>query len=200
MAAEEGGGEVLQIVQQLVFRITPVGSEFIAVAGALSSGFDLAGLLFDMVLAGGVAVVFRLGTVADDENLNIFKQGVVGPEGFTAITVDLVEGFFEQHTTTLQFDVYKWKPVHENGHVVAVFLATAIHGILIDDLRDVVVYVFLVDQRDIQLGAIITHEALFVVALDGESLLLDSIGFFGNFCLKETLPLTIGKGDIVQPL
>ena len=112
MAAEEGGSKVLQIIQQLVFRITPVGSEFIAVAGALPTSLGLAGLLLDVVFAGGVAVVFRFGAVADDEDLDVFEQGIVGPERFPAIAVDLVEGFFQQHTTTLQLHMHQRKAVH----------------------------------------------------------------------------------------
>ena len=62
------------------------------------------------------------------------------------------------------------------------------------------VNIFLVYQIDIDLRTIITHKALFVVALNGEGFFLDALAIVGNLALKESLPLAIRELDTVQNL
>ena len=144
MAAEEGRREILQVVQQFVLGVTPVRSEFVAIAGSLSSCLSLAVLLLDVVVASGVAVVFGCRSVRDNEDLHKLKQCIVRPERLSSISVYLVESFFQQHPSALQFYMHQWQTVHQNADIISVLLSSAIYRVLIDNLRDIVVNIFLV--------------------------------------------------------
>ena len=80
MAGEEGGGKVHQIVKNLISGICPIAGKLERVACLwlvlVPSLFNLV----DMAVAGRVAVVLCLCTVAHHENLDILKQSVSCPE------------------------------------------------------------------------------------------------------------------------
>ena len=73
---EEGGREILQVLDQRVVRLRPVHGEVEAVLVAL----------------GGVGKVTAVGAVGDHEQLQILVQRVGAVEALFAVTVNLVEG------------------------------------------------------------------------------------------------------------
>ena len=73
-----------------------------------------------MTVSGGIAVVLGLRAVADDEDLHVLVERATCPERFSAVAVDLVEGFLQAHASAFQFDVNQGETIYEDGHVVAV--------------------------------------------------------------------------------
>ena len=155
-------------------------------------------LLLDMAVTSGVAVVFGLRTVGDNEDLHILIERASCPEGFPAIAVDLVEGFLEAHTSALQLDMYQWQAVHKDGHVVAVRAFAIVHLVLVDYLGGVVVNVLCVDEVDVFLLAAVKGETLHVVTLNGLGFLRDALALVGDFGLEESLPLVVGEDKIIE--
>ena len=153
-----------------------------------------------MALTGGIAVIFGLGAVADDEYLHIFKQRITCPERFTPVAVDLVKRLLKQHAASFQLDVYQRQPVHEDGHVITVLVASVAHLILVDDLGDIGMDILLIDEFDVTYGAIVKGERFHTVLLNCEGFILDALSLVGNFGLEETLPFTISKHIIIETL
>ena len=94
--------------------------------------------------------------------------------------------------------MHQWQTIHKDGDIISVLLRSAIYSILVYDLSDIVVNIFLVNQRYIHLCSILTDKTLLIVSLNGESLFLDAIRLLCYLSLKEPLPLTISKCDIIQ--
>ena len=59
-----------------------------------------------MLITSGVAVVLRIRAIANDKQLDVFKQAAVSPETLTLVTIDLVERLTQLHTTALEFNVH----------------------------------------------------------------------------------------------
>ena len=100
MLGKEGACEVNQVVDSLVVAVRPERRELKRVAGLLALIFSSL-LLFDVVEAGGVRVIFGIGAVGYDENLHIFIQSAACPKTISLITVNLVECLFELNPSSL---------------------------------------------------------------------------------------------------
>ncbi len=91
-----------------------------------------------MLVTGGVGVVLREGSVADDEQLDVVEEAVGCPECVALVTVDLVEGFAKVDSASFEFDVDEGETVDEDGDVVAAgsccSTVTLVDFILVDDL------------------------------------------------------------------
>ena len=94
--------------------------------------------------------------------------------------------------------MHQWQTIHKDGDIISVLLRSAIYSILVYYLSDIVVNIFLVNQGYIHLCSILTDKTLLIVTLNGESLLFDTIRLLCYLSLKESLPLTISKCDIIQ--
>ena len=73
-------------------------------------------------------------------------------------------------------------------------------GVLIDDLKKIVMDVLLVNQGDVFGGTVITLQDLDKVLLDLPGLLNDMVIRIRQGILKEPVPLGIGKGIAIQSL
>lgn len=93
----------------------------------------------------------------------------------------------------------KRQTVHKYGHIIAVRAASVVCLILVDDLCGVVVYVVLVNENDVALCAIVKGECFAVVNLNGTRLVNHAFAFRCNLLFEETLPLSVGEGDSVEP-
>ena len=151
-----------------------------------------------MAVTGGVAIVLGLRAVADDEDLYVLIERAPCPERFPAVAVYLVEGFLQAHSTAFQFDVNQGQTVHEDGHVVAVWSLAVAYLVLIDYLGGVMVRILLVDEVDILLRPIVQGKTLHVVTLYGLSLVGDTFALIGYLALEESLPLVVGKVEVVE--
>ena len=132
MFCEKGLGEVRKVGNDFVLRVCPKGSELKAVA-CLSLALCVL-RLFDMVVARGVGVIFRICAVGDDEDLHIVKEPVRRPKAVAGIAVDLIERFSDSDAAAFEFDMYEGQTVDENGDVVTVFADATRLGVLVDDL------------------------------------------------------------------
>ena len=94
----------------------------------------------------------------------------------------------------------KGQTVDKNGHVIAGVVVTLGLHILIDDLQTVVVNVLFVDELNILGSSIIPAEYLYMVSLDGTAFLNNALVSVGKCFRKETLPLAVRKGVVVQKL
>lgn len=198
MFREEGFPEIHQIEDRTIPGVRPPGGKFKAVAGSFPLVCSFAVSFPDMVVPGGVAVIFCQCPVGDDEDLDIFKESAPGPEGFAGIPVDLVERLAEIDAAAFQFDVDEREPVDQDGHIVTVFAGTVLGGILVDDLKFIVMNILLVEEMDVFDGTVRASEVLNGVILDDGGFLTDPMVRVGNEFLEEAFPLDIGEGDVVQ--
>lgn len=198
VAGKEGSCKVLQVAEHLVLGICPVAGKLKRVAGFLSWLLALLGLFSNMTVTGCVAIVLGLRAVANHKNLYVLVERATCPERFPAVTVYLVEGFLQAHSSAFQFDMNQGQTVHEDGHVVAVWSLAVAYLVLIDYLGGVVVRVLLVDEVDVFLRAIVEGESLDIVTLNGLCLVNNTLALVGDFRLEETLPLVVGKVEVVE--
>lgn len=203
MLGEKGLCEVCQLGQQVVFLVAPVAGELEAVALVLLLfGDALLPLLqlLHMGVACGVAVVFGLGAVADDEYLHIVVQSTTRPEGVALVAVDLVECLLDAYATCLQLDVDEGQAIDEDGDVVAVLVDTCGVLVLVDDLQLVLEDVAcLVDEVDVEGGSVLAGECQGGVLLDLGALVLHAKlrgGDFGEYLL----PFLVGIDLVVELL
>ena len=87
-----------------------------------------------MAVSGGVGVILGMGSVGDNENLNILIQAACRPKAVTLISLDLVKGFPDGNTTALQLHMNQRQTVHQNGHIIAGIVAALGFLVLVDDL------------------------------------------------------------------
>ena len=153
-----------------------------------------------MVVASSIAIILCCGSIANNEYLHKLKQSIISPKRFSSISVYLIESLLQQYTSAFQFYMYQWQTIHKDGDIISVLLRSAIYSILVYHLSDIVVHILLVYQGNIHLSSILTDKTLLVVTLNSESLFLDTIRLLCYFSLKEPLPLTISKCDIIQLL
>ena len=81
--------------------------------------------------------------------MDVFKKSATCPKAIALVAFDLVESFAELDTATFELDVDERETVDENCDIIAVVMIRAIGGgddVLIDDLKGVVVNIFLVDN------------------------------------------------------
>ena len=202
MFCKEGPCKVDQIRNNPVVGIGPKTGKLKAVAGLFL--FLLAALgILDGIPASAVGVVLGIGSVGDNENLSIFKQTTTGPEGIPLVTVDLIEGLTDGNTSALQFDMNQREPINEDGNVIAVaVLGTFLFadGILVDDLKPVVMNVLLIDERNVLGRTIITLQNLNIILLDFTGLFCNAVIRICNAIREEAFPFGIGKMIVVQLL
>ena len=164
MFGKEGTCEVNQVVDSLVVAVRPERRELKRVARLLALIFSSL-LLFDMVEAGGVRVIFGIGAVGNDENLNIFIQPAACPKTIPLIAVNLVERLFELNASSLQLYMHKRQTIDENGNIIASIVISLFLFILVNDLEVVVMNILLVNQVDILCFASVSFEDLDMVFL-----------------------------------
>lgn len=115
-----------------------------------------------------IGIVFGIDAVADDEYLDVLEESAAGPVGVALVAVGLVEGFFEFEAAAFEFDLNQGQAVDQEGDVVAVFVG-AFHGDLPGDLEMVLAPVFLLEEFDIDVLAVVFFDLHFI-AKDGGAL------------------------------
>ena len=192
-------GKVDQIKDFLVRRICPIRCEFKAVRCLLTLA-PLALVLLYRGKSRRVGVIFRMGAVRYDEYLHILIEAARRPEAVTLIAVYLVECLFDLDASALQLDVDEREAIHEYGHVIAVLEIAAVLRVLVDDLKEILVDVGLVDEHDVLRRAVVTAKVLYIVLLYPARLLLDAVIRICNARIEEALPLVISEFVVIQLL
>ena len=191
-------GEVDQIGDDPVVRVSPERSEFKAVGGlALLS----AGLLMHGVPARGVGVILSVRAVRDHKDLDILKEPAAGKEAVALIAVDLVERLADRDAAAFELDMYHRQTVDEDRDVIAVVVLGAVIPadlILVDDLHEVVVDILLVDQRDVLAGAVVTVQDLNIILLQTLRFLGDTVVRISDTVGEKACPLAVREGIAVQ--
>ena len=73
------------------------------------------------------------------------------------VTLHLVIGLLQFYAAFLEFNLHERKPVHEDGHVVAVLVLADDCG-LVRDLKDVLRGVVGIEEREVRLCAVVAFE------------------------------------------
>ena len=134
MLGQEGGRKVHQVRDDLVVHSSPKGGKLETVAGLLVGTLAPLVHLPDVRRPGGVAVILGIGTVADDEDLDILEQAGSRPEALPVIPPDLVERLLDVHAAPFQLDMHQRQAVHQDGHVIAVVTLATLRNVLVDHL------------------------------------------------------------------
>ena len=199
MLGEKRLCEVYQIGNDFVVPIRPEGGELKAVAGLFGFISSLA-LLFDVAAAGSVGIIFRVGAVGDDENLDIFKKAACCPEAVTLVALDLVERLADGHAAAFQLDMYQRQAVDEDGYVVARVVVARSLLVLVEHLQTVVVDVLFVQQVDVFGRAAVLPQHLHMIELNPARLFQNAVVCARDAVLEKARPLAVRKGVVVQPL
>ena len=101
MTREECGGKVNKVIEYLIAGICPIACKLKRVACLRLILVPSFFYLIDMTISGRIAVILCLCAIAHHKDLNILKQSVSCPEGFSSIAVYLVESLFDAYTTLL---------------------------------------------------------------------------------------------------
>ena len=196
---QKGLGEILQVVDDVVFGICPIAGKLKRVA----LGFHphlLLGCFLHMGVSGGVAVILGKGAVADDEQLHIVEQAIVRPKRFTSVTVNLVERFLEVDASALQLHMHQGQSVHKDGHIVSVLGCATRRCILIQYLYRIIMNIALVDKADVLCLAIVQQDIYDGVTLYAFGLVFDVEIFIGYLLCEQAFPFCIAQADAVQLL
>ena len=153
-----------------------------------------------MAAAGGVRIIFRVGAVGDDENLDIFKQAACCPEAVALVTLDLVERLADGHAAPLELDMYQRQTVDEDGHVVARVVDACGLLVLVEHLQAVVVDVLFVQQVDVFGRTAVLPQHLHMIELNPARLFQNPVVCARDAVLKKARPLAARKGVVVQAL
>ena len=191
--------EVYQIGNDFVVPVRPEGGELKAVAGLFGFVPSLA-LLFDVAAAGGVGIVFRVGAVGDDENLDVFKKTVRGPEAVALVALDLVERLADGHAAPLELDMYQRQAVDEDGHVVTRVVVARSLLVLVEHLQTVVVDVLFVQQVDVFGRTAVLPQHLHMIELNPARLFQDTVVRARDAVFEKARPLAVRESVVVQPL
>ncbi|MNQ79027.1 hypothetical protein D3C85_939570 [compost metagenome] len=202
MLGKEGLGEAHQLGDGLVKRVGPPTGERKAVGGFAFAA--LAGLLLQVSVAYGIAVVFGQRAIADHEQLHVLEQATARPEAVALVAIDLVEGFADIHPAALELDMHHRQAIDQHCHIEARSVFAAVLAgwrfVLVDHLQDVVMDIGLVDQVDVLAAAVIALQDLDVVFLQAGSFFQNAVIATSNAGREEALPLGVGKLDIVELL
>ena len=147
MLCKERLCEVHKIGDDLIVRISPERRKL--KAGARFGLLAALSCLFYGIEAGCIGIILSVRAVGDHEYLHILKKTRTRPEAVPLIAVYLIERFTDRHTAPFQLDMHKREAVHKHGHVIAVLTLAGIDFVLIYHLQAVVMYILLVDKRDI---------------------------------------------------
>ena len=200
MPCKECLRKVNQIRKDTIVGICPEGCKFKAVACLFllgRTGF----CILNGIETGTVGVVLRIRTIGDNENLGIFKQTASCPEGIPLVAVDLIECFSDGNTSAFQFDMNERQSIDQNCNVITVIMLCSLCGtnhILVDNLQEVVMDIFLINDADVLGRTIITLKNLNIVLLNLTGLLYDSFIGIGNGICEEAFPLILREMIIVQ--
>ena len=180
---EEGSRKVFQVFDEHVVCLCPVHRKVKAVFVALH----------------GVGEIAGVGSVRDDEYLQIFIQRTLAVEALLTVSMHLVECFANCYATFLQFHLHHGQSVHQDGHVVAVHLRARLFK-LVDDLHLVSGNVLFVHQIDILNMPIVEHEVVDIIVLHLACLVHDAVAGFVQIFVQEALPFFIGEDGVVERL
>ena len=126
--------KINQVGNHLIVAVCPEGSKLKAVAGFLRLLFGRFAHFLDVAVSGGVGVILGMGSVGDNENLNILIQAARRPEAVSLVAFDLVKGFPDGNAPAFQLHMDKGQTVDENGHIIACIVAACGFLVLVDDL------------------------------------------------------------------
>ena len=196
---EKGLGEVDQVGDDAIVRVSPERGELKAVRGL---GLLLSGVrLTDRVEAGGVGIILGVNAVTDHIDLNVLKESAARGEALALIAVDLVERLADRDAAAFQLDMYHRQTVDKDRHVIAVVMHSAVASgnlILVDDLYGIVMDVLLVDQGDILCTARIKAQRISRILLQLSRFLGISLVGVRNKVAEKALPLAVREGVAVQ--
>lgn len=199
MPSKEGLGEVNQIGNNAVIGIRPIGCKLEAVARLFF--FDLLCLgILDVIEPGGIGIIFCIGTVGDHEDLHKLVKAACRPEAVPLIAVNLVEGFTDGNATALQFNMDHRQTVDEDRNIIAVIVDSPLaggHGVLIDDLQNIVVDILFVNEGDILAFTVIALQHLYMVFLNESGLFRNAQIRICKHFTEKTLPY---RGTITSVL
>ena len=208
MFGKERSRKIIQVPNDIILSIRPIRGELKRVA-SFGGFLDLllAGLvrpfavLYLRFVTGRVGVILGVRTIGDNEQLDILKQSAIRPKRIIGVPLDLIESFPNRHTSTLEFDMYHRQTINENRHVVPCAVFAFCGRVLMNDLQAVLKDMRLVYQFDVLKTGVI----LFDVLQLGSTVVLQQFGFVGNRCAcvcefrtEETLPLIVGKLDVIE--
>ena len=202
MPGKEGPGEVDQIRNHAVIGIGPEAGELEAVTGLFLLLLTRLCIL-DGIEPGAVGIILGVRSVADHEDLNILEQTGASPEGIALISVNLIESFPDSDPAPFQLHMDHREAVDQDRHIIAIAVPRSFilaDGILIDDLKKVVMDVLLINQGDVFGGTVITLQDLNKVFLNLPRLFNNMIVRVCQGIIKESVPFGIGKGITVQSL
>ena len=197
MLGKECRCKVPQVGQQGILLIRPVRCEFKGVAVGFLLSWPASCFLL-LGIACGVRVVFRFSTIRNHKNLHKVEHSPACPERISQIAVYLVEGFLDVYASAFQFYVYQWQAIYENGYVIAIFMHTVFHLILVNDLQAVVIDVMFVDELDVFRQAVIHFQRQHI------ALALNHFGFVLNGHLlirnhrQQAHPFRFAQRHVVQ--
>ena len=189
--------EVYQIGNDFVVPIRPERGELKAVAGLFGFISSLA-LFFDVAAAGGVGIIFRVGAVGDDENLDILKQAACCPEAVALVALDLVERLADGHAAPLQLDMYQRQAVDKDSHVVVRVVIARALLVLVEHLQAVVVDVLFVQQVDVFGRAAVLPQHLHMIELNPARLFQNAVVRARDAVLEKARPLAVRESVAVQ--
>ena len=153
-----------------------------------------------MVIAGGIAVVFGEGSVADDENLHIVEECIACPKGVALVAVDLVERLAYVHAAAFEFDMYQRQTIDQDSHIVARSVCSTLLSILVDDLEMVLMDMLFVEEHDVTRVAVVEFEGKTRIVLYAVGFLGNAFVGVGDDLRVEALPLVFGEAVLVEAL
>ena len=114
------------------------------------------------------------------------------------VAVYLVERLFYIDTATLQLDMHQRKTVHQYGNVITIGARSVLDFVLVDDLQRIVVDIAFVEQINIFDRSVVACQQLDEILLNNGGFIDDARIGIGNTTCKETRPLRVGEGIVVQ--
>ena len=93
MLGQKGRRKIYQIGNWAIFSICPPAGKFKAIAGFLTTMRIRFSSLINMLPARCITVVFCVCTIANHEQLSIFKQPTARPKTIPLIAINLIESF-----------------------------------------------------------------------------------------------------------
>ena len=208
MFGKERSRKIIQVANDIILSICPIGSELKRIA-SFGGFLDLllAGLvrpfavLYLRFVTRGVGVILGVRSIGDNEQLDVFKQSAIRPKRIITVSLDLIESLTYRHTSTLEFDMYHRQTINENRQVVPCAVFAFCGRVLMNDLQAVLEDMRLVYQFDVLKAGVILFDVLQLCC----TVVLQQFGFVGYRCAcvrefrtEETLPLIVGKLDVIE--
>ena len=153
-----------------------------------------------MLVSCRIGVILGVRSIGDDEDLYVLIQSTAGPEALPLVPVDLIERFPDGDASPVELYMDQGKAVDKDGYIVAIGSCPLSMFVLIEDLDRVVVDVVLVDEANVEGGAIISDEVLDMVGLYLLGLLDHPLILVGKDSIEEGFPLTVREFVFVDNL